>query len=248
MDQTDQQIFPAISMSEEEARQITNGFFRTRAVLSSKMRSRRLPAALRWDKRPDKRPSLRTPEIEVARQMSWQEVGEKLRAYYFAKSNERCDCYWCSRYQHTKRGRRENYWVNRVAFAILGDPSGLVAHLDSRRRLDGFDRMVLADLLNVAFRDEVDQAFHPSGRPRKTAARACASVAQGFYNTWKTIDRRSGVQDWGHSDEMKDQSCRVAIEMHSVRDFSVEPYHPMNIVPDFEEVRELMNRPATRRR
>jgi hypothetical protein len=236
--------FTDIYVDPEEGEQIVSDFFMTKAVLSSKMRSRRLPTMVASYKSL----SLRIPDIELTPDETWQQVGEKLREHYMAESNEPCKCDWCSRYQHTKRGQRENYWVTMVTFAILGDPSGLVEYLDSGRRLDRFDRMVLADLLNLAFRSEVDQTLHPNGRPRKIAAQDCAKVARYFYSTWKKLNRRSGVQDWGHSDEMKDEACRVAIEAHTERKRKgiVVNDHPTNVVPDFEDVRELMDRPVAR--
>jgi hypothetical protein len=48
---------------------------------------------------------------------------------------------------------------------------------------------------------------------------------------------------------MKDEACRVAIDYHLARrGDNVISNHPMHVVPDFEQVRELMDRPHARRR
>jgi hypothetical protein len=108
--------------------------------------------------------------------------------------------------------------------------------------------MVLADLLESAFNGEVESQLRPTGRPKKIAARQCASAARKFYNYWKAIDERLGICDRGHSDEMKDEACHSVIEMHRLsRRRMLVSDHPLNVVVKFEEVRELMDRPAGRR-
>jgi hypothetical protein len=224
---------------DQDQQQKIDLFFKTRAVLSSKMRSRR-----RWSGTRASRP----PEVEVPPQANWKDVGRELRVRYIAGVGQRCDCDWCSWYQHTRRGRRENYWVVVVALAIEGDPSTLVKHLNSRKILTRFDRIVLADLLDAAFKGETRAALHPLGRPKKIAAQSCATVALRFYGDWKANNRRLGVRDWGHSDEMKDQACHVAIEFHRLsRKGTIVLDHPMNVLPSFDEVRELISRSKARR-
>jgi hypothetical protein len=230
-------------MDREEAQQLVDNFSKTRVVLSSKMRSRLLPAAVASYRRL----ALRMPEIEVTQQMDWREVGKKLREFYIVRTYQGCNCWWCSQYQNSKRGRRENYWVDVVARAITGDPSALVEHLHSRRTLDRFDRIVLADLLDAAFKGVVQSELHRTGRPKELATHSCASTASRFYKDWKAINKSFGIRDWGHSDEMKDEACRVAIEslahrMNVLRPYSLMSDHPLDVEPQFDTVRELMDR------
>jgi hypothetical protein len=47
---------------------------------------------------------------------------------------------------------------------------------------------------------------------------------------------------------MRDEACRAAIEFHRIgRRGNIVSDHLMNLVPRFNEVRELMDRPAARR-
>jgi hypothetical protein len=227
----------------DDEQQALDVYFKTAVVLSSKMRSRRQYAAK------DIGRLMSPPKLAVSPQMNWEGVGRELRALSIANAGQRCDCYWCRVYQNSRRGRRENYWVGVVAFAALGDPSALVKNLDSRRKLTRFDRRVLADLLAAVFSKEPERALHPIGRPKHIAARACASVARRFYSDWKAINRHWCISDQGHSDEMKDEACRVALEIHQLRAAdSLQVDHPMNSIPTFEEVRELIDRARARHR
>ena len=224
---------------------LIDDFFKTAAVLSSKMRSRRTRAM----RASAKRIGLSVPEIiEVPARANWLDTGKKLREVWFARVGKRCNCWWCSVYQHTERGQREREWVNAVALATLGDPSALVERLRPRRGLDRFDQIVLADLLEMAFSGEINSELYPANRPKKIAARSCASSALKFYADWKTINRRHGIRDWGHSEDMKNFACDAVIEMHRLRRRdSLVSDHPLNSVPSLDEVRTLMDRPSKRR-
>ena len=131
-----------------------------------------------------------------------------------------------------------------------GDPSTLVEHLNSRRAITKFDRRILAELLDCYFKGEINQ-WSPVGRPKNVAALSCARLADTFYKDWKAVNRRWRIKDWGRSDEMKDEACRVAIEWHCRRrnrEGTVPlSNHPMDVIPDCEQVRALMDRPRSRR-
>ena len=88
------------------------------------------------------------------------------------------------------------------------------------------------------------------GRPKNTAAQYCANLAVRLYANWKSINRQLEIKDWGHSDEMKDEACRVAIEYHQKRlsrRMTVR-HSNMEEIPEFAHIRELMDRPRSRRR
>jgi hypothetical protein len=96
------------------------------------------------------------------------------------------------------------------------------------RDMDWFIDRILIDLLEDFF-----NASKPIKKPRW--ARICASLAVSFYQRWKDANRRNGINDWGHRGEMKDEACRLVIELRKKN------------APTFEQVRELMERPAKRR-
>jgi hypothetical protein len=229
--------FSEIELDPQEAQDILDQYFKGVVVLTSRI----------WSKHPRSR--LRPiPEVQVSTQTNWRDAGRALRARFLEQARGRCDCYSC-RSQGTKRGQREKYLVHAVALAQMGDPSSLVKLLNSRN-LTRFDRRILADLLDCYFKGEIDDAWTPVGRPKNIAARACAGVAIKFYTDWKAINRRWKIKDWSHSDEMKDEACRVAIDCHLKRrdreGIVLLSNHPMDEVPDFDQVRELMDRPRSR--
>ena len=130
----------------------------------------------------------------------------------------------------------------------MGDPSELVELLKSSPFTKA-DRSILPQLLDAAFGGEIDDACAPVGRPKNIAARFCADLAITFYTVWKSINQRLGIKDWGHSDEMKDDACRVAIEYHQKRlsrRMTVR-LSSMEEIPKFAHIRELMDRPRSRR-
>lgn len=236
----------AHSIPADERQRIIDETFKVIAVLTSKMRSLQSSTQRRSVKR-----LTRVPDLVLPSNATWRESGDRLRQHWLARADQLCDCWWCTVYRHTDRGRRERDWVLRVTWAIFGDASELVEYLQSRRKLNRFDRIVLADLLKIAFEGEVKSELHPRGRPKEYATSSCAIAALKFYGDWKTLNRRLGICDWGHSDEMKDQACWVAIEHHKVRIHvggRIMSDHPMYIVPSFDEVRELIERPRARLR
>ena len=108
-----------------------------------------------------------------------------------------------------------------------------------------FDRKTLAELLEWHFTGESEVKI-PRGRPANTWAKGCAHVANKFYRDWKETNKRREIRDWGHSDEMKDEACRVAIDLYGEK----APSHMRKAegAVSFEKLRELMERPSARRR
>jgi hypothetical protein len=233
--------FSEIELGPQEAQDILDRFWKASCVLTARL----------WSKH--QRPSARSrpiPQIKVSGQTNWRDLGHALRIQFLERAGDRCDCCSC-RGQHSKRGQRERDWVDAVVFAQMGDPSKLVEHLSSRRAFTQFDRKILSDLLDCYFKGEIRQSWSPVGRPKNIAAQVCANTATVFYKDWKASNRRWGIKDWGHSDEMKDEACRVAIDYHLTRRDREGRVpisnHPMDEVPDFEQVRALMDRPRSRR-
>jgi hypothetical protein len=176
-----------------------------------------------------------------------EDTGRKLREKFVERATrpQPCDCYICQRRkpnQRELRYQRENYWIAVVCNAMRGDPSYLVKHLRSRRALTQFDRKMLAECLEAHLTGEVGK---DRGRPQKHYARLLARMALIFYQEWKQINRRQGIRDHGHGGEMKDEACRVALDFY---DAGLLQLHPtVQDIPTFDCVRELMDRPKSRR-
>jgi hypothetical protein len=184
-------------------------------------------------------------EAVILPQMNWQDVGRELRKQFIARADLPCSCYWCRVYQATPRGQRKNYWCFVISKAISGDPSSLVRHLRSRRKLTRFDRNELAEHFEDVFTNALQRPTTQRGRPKHSWAQMCVHVAIKFYQDWKDANQRNGINDWGHRDEMKDEASRLAIELGgSAWARTCIGQDP----PTFEQVRELMERPAARRR
>jgi hypothetical protein len=190
------------------------------------------------------------PWVQLSTRLNWRDIGQALRAEVLERVGI-CTCAQCRR-PTSKREYRENYWVAVVCLAEDGDPSGLVKHLNSRRVLTQFDRKVLAGLLDLVFKK--GEPASNRGRPKNIAAQGCARMASKLYEHWKAINRLYRIKDWGHSDEMKDEACRLAIDHREAerarfRGASTNPNHPLSkATPDFERVRDLMERPKLRYR
>ena len=228
-----------IEVDPQEGRDLINRYLKLTTILTSRI----------WSKHRRARPSPPlAPEVKVSTPADCRETGEALCTQFLERAGGRCDCYSC-RSQNTKSGIRERSWISAVALAYDGDPSTLVELLRSKESLSRLDRNCLAELLDAAFGGEVEAAMNIKGRPKHIAAHACASIALKFYADWKAVNRRLNVSDRGVSDAMKDEACRVALQGHKIRQANhVMLDHPMNVVPTFEEVRELMDRPRGRRR
>jgi len=136
-------------------------------------------------------------------------------------------------------------WAFAVLEAMEGNPSILVHHLRSRQKLTQADRNHLASLFEkVVFTDRLQ--YKPmKGRSKQTWTRSCANLAIQFYQDWKDANRRNGINDWGHGKQMKDKACQLAIEVCG--NDKLRLYLGQD-PPTFEQVRELIERPAARRR
>ena len=230
--------FTEIKVNPEEGRAFFDRVITAQQVLTARI----LPKHPR--SRARRRPVL---EINLSAQTNWRNVGQALRAHVLERAFDPCDCYYC-RCQGTKRGRRERRWVDAVVSAEMGDPSELVELLKTSA-FTKLDRNILAELLDAVFRGEIDDACAPMGRPKNTAAQYCANLAVRLYANWKSINRQLEIKDWGHSDEMKDEACRLAIEYHRKRLSRSMTLRCSNMeqVPEFAQTRELMDRPRSRR-
>jgi hypothetical protein len=152
-------------------------------------------------------------EAEILPEMNWQDVGREIRKQFIARAPLPCSCDSCI-LQDTPRGQRKSYWDFLIFKAIDGDPSSLVRHFRSRQKLTRFDRNELAEWFEYAFTEVLQpKPTTKRGRRKHSWAQMCASLAIKIYQNWKDVNRRNGINDWGHGDEMKDEACHLAIEL-----------------------------------
>jgi len=94
-----------------------------------------------------------------------------------------------------------------------------------------------------------------NGRPLG-GSRTAATVACCFYNDWSSENQRRGIRDYGHRGEMKDYAARAVVEDFYAWRFGadIRPVYlweigsPKNVESFIEVVRELMDKPKSRRR
>jgi hypothetical protein len=182
----------------------------------------------------------------ISPRANWKDVGHELQKIW--RGQQGCDCYWCSVYPSTPLSQRKNYWTAVVRRAMCAYPerSSLVKHL--RRGLTLVESNLLAEALAVSLMEQHFLIKRPRrtekrGRPKRRWARSCARIAIKFYRDWKEANRRNGICDWGHGDEMKDEACRLAIELNG----DVPSHMPPEDPPTPEDLRELVDRAQARR-
>ena len=187
----------------------------------------------------------------ISPQANWRDVGQELRKIW-RRRIQTCDDYWSSVYQDTPRRQRANYWIRLVGNALHGSPSSLLKHL--RRGLTPVDCILLADALAIIIPD-VTKPAEPTkqrGRPKRAWARSCADEAIKFYRDWKDANRRNGIRDWGHGDDMKEEACRFAIELYGNDMCELfgddAPTYMREDSPTLDDLRVLIDRPQSRRR
>ena len=124
----------------------------------------------------------------------------------------------------------ENDLIAALRQAAKGDPTSIVDWLGSDRPLSSSFRRFLLDY----FRGE----FAPQrGEPRDDLRDMLTTYAERFFREWREENKRLGISDHGHRAEMREEAIRFTQE----RFFIFEKIDP-------EKVRDLMNRPRSRRR
>ena len=163
----------------------------------------------------------------------WQEIGRRVRDKIINESQN----FNAKRRAEELIGERPEYAFYRVLLQYsVGNSSPLKEYLRSDRPLLRSDR----ELLALELAGELSPP-PKRGRPRDENARAAADFARRFYRQWKSENICEGIKDWGLGDEMKDQSCRYAIEIFKT-------LRPGEQQPDLEVVPEMMERPISRRK
>ena len=183
----------------------------------------------------------------ISPQANWRDVGQELRKIWRRQIQTCDDDYWSSVYHDTPHGQLVYYWIELVGNALHGKPSSLLKHL--RRGLTLVDSIMLADTLALILPDLAGRGKQTGGRPKRAWARSGANKAIKFYRDWKDANRRNGIRDWGHGDEMKDEACRFAIELYGndVCELFGDDVEMREDPPTWEDLRELIDRPQSRR-
>jgi hypothetical protein len=117
---------------------------------------------------------------------------------------------------------------------LYGDNADLIKYLRSGQE---FYLPEGACIALASFLDEEPWKQRP-GPPRDQDARWACTRAKEIYEAWKEANKKAGVSDWGVRDEMKDESCRYGIAVAG----------PFEHEPDFETVRQMMDRPRGRQK
>lgn len=113
------------------------------------------------------------------------------------------------------------------------DPGPLVAWLRSDRPITSHDREALAQAIEGS---RLEPRKKRRGRKPNHDIHGTAVAARHIYRRWRRLNDERGIADYGHRSEMMDEAILMAIEFEQ-RD-GVDP----------EAVRELMERPASRRK
>jgi len=134
-------------------------------------------------------------------------------------------------------GFEQTWWAALIAH-MDGDRSKLVAYLRSGKSLAAEQCAELADVLAA----EVGEGFKgKAGRPPDRKAQTAAELALFVYRHWKKFNKKNNISDHGHRDEMFAEALRFTVE-----DFAKE-FAPSIADVDCKRVREVMERPASRR-
>ena len=128
--------------------------------------------------------------------------------------------------------RPEHDFIRALFQHARGNSEFLIDYLRSDRPLSALDREHFAQVL-----EGVLDRKKPRGRPLNRDERTAAMQALVFYRAWRAENKRAGVKDHGHSAAMKHEAAMFVIH-------ELEPHSPPL---DYAKVRELMDRPKSRR-
>ncbi len=117
-----------------------------------------------------------------------------------------------------------------LLLSSLGNSALLVEYLRSGRKLS----LAAESRRHLARVIEHQNRKPKVGRKINKTARYLALGAIAFYREWKVANQNAGISNWGLRNDMRDESCRYVLELHGW-------------TASYETVRELMDRPKSRR-
>ena len=122
-------------------------------------------------------------------------------------------------------------WSKAIIAYLQGDHAALAEYLISRP-LSHAQQAELAWALG-------ERASKKIGRPKsldQMNREAWAEMALFFYENWKEKNAERGINDWGHREAMKFQSCELIIELQALTNVEASA------------LIELLERPVSRRK
>jgi len=172
--------------------------------------------------------------------MGWRENGRQIFESFLARDKKQLQeaADWrAKRREEDIYAPDDEHIVSSISMCAQGDSGPLIRYLKAGRKfsLTSAQRAFLIQIL------ENEPWKAPRGRRRDESAREAAYDARRVYGSWKNTNAEMGITDWGHRKEMKDESCRYGILLH-------RQVFPEASGPDFETVRQLIDRSWTRQR
>jgi hypothetical protein len=164
--------------------------------------------------------------------LDYRSIGRSLRERWLRRQQELQQALKAA-FKNPPPHRPQHDFIRALIQHARGNSEFLIGYLRSQRPLSALDREHFAQVLEST----LDRKSR-RGRPLNRNARAAAMQATVFYREWRAENKQAGIKDHGHGDAMKDEAVRFVIE-------ELEPHSPPLVC---EIVRDLMDRPRSRRR
>ena len=176
--------------------------------------------------------------------MDWREVGCEVCEYVKAtelKKEKELDRISA---QLKADRTRENKVFGAIVQAAAGDIEWLIELLSSDEDFAITSRKTREHLVKVLRTGILRRSKR--GRRTNTTAQITCRRAVAIFQLWKLANREMGIADWGVRGKMKDEAAQYAIDFFREKMHRLFPGERFRD-PDFETVRQLMNRPLSRR-
>jgi len=158
--------------------------------------------------------------------MDWREFGCRLQKEFEQSSAQRM-----------RPGDALPDFVSQLDIALFeaaqGNPARIIRYFRSEEPLPANFREDLA----LYFEGFFHLPRRGRGQPKHVLEHIAADTAQWFFNKWREENERNGVNDYHHRSEMRDKCIEIVIEND-----------PMLAACELAKVRDLLNRPARRRK
>jgi hypothetical protein len=146
--------------------------------------------------------------------MGWRATGKKLREQTLAG----IDLLKAEQERHLGKAKRiltilepadgprvDPDFVGAAIKAEFHNERGPLIEYLSERPMGKAEQFALAQILKKPERK--------GGRPRNSNDAVAAAVATAFFKKWRSINKRSGIADWGHRMAMKHFAAAFAVEL-----------------------------------
>jgi hypothetical protein len=157
----------------------------------------------------------------------WEQNGERLKRLYRRKYAEAT--------VEAAAHSRPAAFQEAMRWCFMDDPTELVEYLSGDRHISHNQRIELAWVIQM----RAELARPEPGRPtdsRLLELKGWAEDAVVLFKVWKESNAESGINDRGHRGDMRQQCCAFIVALRGGSE------------ADIEAVRELADRPASRRK